>query len=316
MTNSHKTGPKDVFGQLLSIVWLYVSVGFFGALLFGLINIYFPDVLEYDYGRSFARELRVPLAVLTVVFPFYLWLTSYLSKDLEKHSEKKEMKVRKWLLYFTVTATSIAIVIDLITVIYKFLDGDLTVQFILKVLSVLAIAGAVFTYYLWLIRKDTPPSKDSKMKWFIYGVIGFGIFFIVLGYFNAGSPFAARMQQLDERRVDDLIGIQSQITFYYQAKEKLPDNMNQLRDDIKGYAPPKDPETDEPYTYRKLGVLKFELCATFAASNKNDKSVSIEKPVPVRDPLGGLYNENWQHDEGLFCFERNIDPDLYPPLQR
>ena len=64
MNDSKKTGPKEVFGHLLAIIGLYVSVISFGALLFGLINIYFPDVLNFGFGRFAARSLRWPLAVL------------------------------------------------------------------------------------------------------------------------------------------------------------------------------------------------------------------------------------------------------------
>src|SRR3989344_1809905 len=140
MTDSKKTGPKDVFGQLLAIIGLYVSVIVFGALIFGLINLYFPDVLNYDYGYFAKQSLKWPLAVLVIVFPLYLWLNNYLQNDLERNPEKKELKTRKWLLYFTVFATAIVIVGDLITLIYRFLNGDLTVQFVLKVLAVLLIA--------------------------------------------------------------------------------------------------------------------------------------------------------------------------------
>ena len=66
------TGPKDVFGQLLAIIGLYVSVIAFGSLIFGLINLYFPDVLNYGYGQSAKGSLRWPLAILAVVFPLFI----------------------------------------------------------------------------------------------------------------------------------------------------------------------------------------------------------------------------------------------------
>ncbi|MCP6720272.1 MAG: DUF5671 domain-containing protein [Patescibacteria group bacterium] len=318
MTDSKKTGPKEVFGHLLAIIGLYVSVISFGALLFGLVNIYFPDVLNFRYGRFAERSLKWPLAVLVVVFPLYLWLTAYLQKDLEKNPEKKELKIRKWLLYLTLFITSIVIVVDLITLVFRFLGGDLTIQFILKVLAVFAIALAVFVYYLWNIRKDIPASKHSKMKWFVRGVIVLGAIFIVFGFFKAGSPFAERVRRFDERRVQNLQSIQRELINYWQAKESLPQNLSGLRDDIRGFVPPRDPETGEAYSYSVLGDKQFELCATFKTSNEGLETIE-GKPLPaprgVRSPVPVLISESWLHSVGEECFRRTIDPDLYPTIK-
>ena len=318
MNDIKKTGPKEVFSNLLAIIGLYVSVISFGALLFGLINIYFPDVLNYGFGRFAERSLKWPLAVLVVVFPLYVWLTAYLQRDLEKNPEKKELKIRKWLLHLTLFITSIVIVIDLITLVFRFLGGDLTIQFILKVLAVFAIAFAVFVYYLWNIRKDIPASKHPTMKWFVRGVVVLGAIFIVLGFFKAGSPFAERERRFDERRVQDLQSIQNELINYWQAKESLPQTLSGLQDDIRGFIPPKDPETGELYGYRVLSDKQFELCAIFKTSNEDALEAIEGKPLPAPRGLQqpeSIYSESWLHNAGEECFTRTIDPDLYPLLR-
>src|SRR3989344_3821532 len=171
MNDSSKSGPKDVFGQLLAIIGLYVSVIAFGALIFGLINLYFPDVLSYDYGFYAKQSLRLPLAILVIVFPLFVWWNSYLQKDLEKNPEKKELKSRRWLLHFTLFVAAVVIIGDLVSLVYRFLNGDLTIQFILKVLTVFLIAAFVFTYYLWNIRKNIPATKDLRMRWFVRSTV-------------------------------------------------------------------------------------------------------------------------------------------------
>ena len=312
-----KTGPKDVFGQLLAIVGLYVCVIAFGALLFGFINIYFPDVLSYDYGYYAAQSLKWPLAVLVIVFPLFIWWNTYIQRDIEKNPEKRDLRSRKWLLHFTLFAAAIVIVGDLVSLVFRFLNGDLTVQFVLKVLTVFAIAAVVFTYYLWNIRKEKPASKDPKMKWFVRIVVALGVFFIVYGFFTAGSPFAERMRRFDERRVQDLMSIQSQIIYYWQAKERLPQTIVELRVDILGFTPPSDPETGEAYIYKTSGPLEFELCAVFRTSNKESRSSGGSKTVLLpREFYPEPYSGNWSHDAGEGCFERTIDPELFPPLEK
>jgi hypothetical protein len=43
---------------------------------------------------------------------------------------------------------------DLIALVYNLLGGDLTARFVLKVLTIGVIAGAVFAYYLTDLRGD------------------------------------------------------------------------------------------------------------------------------------------------------------------
>jgi len=321
MDNIQKTGPKDVFGHLLALIGLYVCVLSFGALLFGLIDIYFPDILSYNYGQVAERGLTWPLAILVIVFPLYVWLTAFLQKDLERNPLKRELRIRKWLLYFTLAAASVAIVIDLVALIYRFLNGDLTTQFVLKVFVVLALAFSIFTYYLWNIRMDISATKHPKMRLFVYSVLFLAVASIVWGFFVSGSPFAERMKRFDERRVQDLQTIQYEVINYWQAKETLPETLDMLRDDIRGFVSPRDPETGESYRYAVTGLLQFELCAVFATSNKTDDSSGTVKPTapPLREAFydpRGYPNENWQHGAGESCFTRTIDPELYPPFKR
>lgn len=322
MSDSNKTGPKDVFGQLLAIIGLYVSVIAFGALIFALVNLYFPDVLNYGYGQFAKGSLRWPLAILIIVFPLFIWWNSYLQKDLEKNPEKKELRSRKWFLHFTLFAAAIVIVGDLVSLIFRFLNGDLTVQFVLKILAIFLIASAVFIYYLWNIHKSVPAMKHPKMKWFVRSVVAVAAFFIIFGFFNAGSPFSERERRFDDRRISDLQSIQNEVIYYWQAKERLPETLDQLRSSVRGFSPAKDPETGEPYIYKTLRPLEFELCAVFKTSNKESWIGNEAKPVPAA-PRGSYYpnyypglDENWLHDAGQTCFNRTIDPDLFPPLEK
>lgn len=302
--------------QLGSILGLYISVFAVGALVFQIINIYFPDVLSYEYGYYARQGLRWPLSILVVIWPLLLWLNSYIQKDLEKHPFKRGLKTRKWLLYFTVFVATLVIVGDLVTLIFRFLSGELTVRFLLKIVSVLAIAGGVFVYYGWNIRKDTPASKHTQMKIFIWAVAFLVLAAMAWGFYSAGSPQAERLRRFDERRISDLQQIQWQIINYWQAKEKLPTSMESLRDEISGFVPPVDPETSMAYEYSVVDELNFKLCATFRLSSRDNSRP--EKSIPVPAAIDGSYPgvDVWSHDSSRTCFEREIDPELYPSIKR
>ena len=150
------------------------------------------------------------------------------------------------------------------------------------------------------------------------------------GFVIAGSPQNQRLVRLDERRVSDLQTIQWQIINYWQQKEKLPESLETLRDPLSGWSLPVPPlfEEGEKYEYAVKGDLKFELCATFALAMPKGwreygggkiypmpmmegRDVAVSYPYP-----GGGVNESWDHEAGRTCFERTIDPDLYPPYPK
>ncbi len=146
------------------------------------------------------------------------------------------------------------------------------------------------------------------MKYFISIIIGAVALAVIGGFFIIGSPQRSRLRRFDERRVQDLQIMQSEIVNYWRMKNRLPESLDALRDDVRGFSAPKDPETSALYEYALKGPLSFELCATFNRAS-NEGATGMPKSVPV-----GFYGaENWEHGLGKICFTRTIDKDLYPP---
>jgi len=316
MKNSHKNYPRDVLMNLLVIIGLYVSVVVFLQLIFAYINEALPDLLNryYDVGQA----IRWPLSVLIIVFPLYVFISRFLHRDLIKNPEKNDLRLRRWLTYITIFASGSLIAGDLIALVFNFLQGELTWRFILKVLAVLFTASAVFLYYLYTLRNKPQPFSGG-IKIFVWATIVVVLATIVYGFVLAGSPFKQRLVRFDERKVDDLMQIQSYIVNYWQQKEELPETLSDLEDSISGFIPPVDSQSGEEYGYNILGDLSFELCAEFnlelGGILGENIHRSIQPPVLLEAPrlvksLGG-FEESWTHTAGHVCFERNIDPELY-----
>lgn len=302
-----KTSPKDFFLYLLSNVALYYCAGWLVSLLYDCINYAFGSMSYYGYYDSgwLPSGMRWAIASLVIVFPVYVWVTHKLNKDLESHPEKKELRVRKWLMYLTLSLASIALVVDMVALIYQFLSGEFATTFFLKVAAVALVAGMVFGYYFYELRRDAGKPAPQRSL-FRYGSLAVVIISIVLGFVIVGSPTTARERQYDERRISDLQSIQWQIVNYWQSKEQLPQSLNQLNDPISGYTLPLDPETGMSYEYTATGSAAFELCATFDQQSR-DTEASMVKPT------SGVTDDSWMHDTGRTCFTRTIDPQLYPP---
>lgn len=305
MPPTAKSTPKDVFMHLLAIAALYISATSFGMLVFQFIDRWFPDPLidYYAYSASFG-VMRWAIASLVIVFPVYVWTARSVQKDATTNPEKRQLRIRKWLLYFTLFLAAAVIIGDLVALVYNFLGGDLSARFILKIAAVFFIAAAIFSYYLWNLKQEVMASRDPRMKWFIYAMVAIVGAAVVYGFFAVGSPFRERLRRFDERRVQNLQNIQWQVVSYWQKKEKLPAGLGDLRDEISGFTSPRDPESGSDYEYRILGDLKFELCAEFDTDSGRDVPKSL-LPIP------GELSENWMHEAGRKCFERTIDPELY-----
>lgn len=303
MSKITKNLPRDTFLHLLAIITLVVVAVGFGMAVFNYIDFYFPDQAT-DYYRSassYEGAIRQAMAMLIVVFPVFLWVSRFLRKDVETHPEKKELKIRRWLLSLTLFAAALIIIGDLVTVINNFLRGELTTRFVLKALTIFFISGSVFYYYLAQLR-------EKMVKWvgaFSWLIIAVVIAAILWGFAVIGSPFQQRDKRFDERRVQDLSMLQNYITNYWQNKERLPANLSDLTDPLLGIVIPVDPELSQPYEYRVVADLTFELCATFKTKDEGDQRV-VPQIYPPRSQ-----DYSWQHNVGRTCFERTIDPDFF-----
>lgn len=298
-----KNLPRDTFLYLLAIITLVVIAVGFGMAVFNYIDFYFPDpATDYYWSRSsYESPIRQAMATLIVVFPVFLWVSRFLRKDVRLHSEKRELKIRKWLLYLTLFVAALVIIGDFVTVINNFLRGELTMRFVLKALTIFFISGSVLYYYMAQLR-------EKEVKWvsaFSWVIIAVVIMAIGWGFIVIGSPFEQREKRFDERRVNDLSIIQNHTTNYWQNKNKLPANLNDLEDPLLGIVIPVDPETSEIYEYRVVSNLTFELCAVFKTEGEDG-----QRAIPMLYPPRSK-DYNWQHDIGRTCFERTIDPDFF-----
>src|SRR3989344_6552017 len=182
ISSGHNT-PRDVFLYLLSIITLVVSAVSFGVVVFQYINVYIPDIISDPYSThsSYLSTMRYALATLIIVFPVLIWVSWFLRKDINKFPVKRELKIRRWLLYLTLFASTLVIIGDLVALLRSFLEGELSQRFVLKVLAILFVAGSVFVHYLSELKE-----KGKEYKWirvFDWAIIAVVLVGIVAGFF-------------------------------------------------------------------------------------------------------------------------------------
>lgn len=302
-----RTGPKDFFLHLGSMVLLYVSAVSLISLVFQTIDSAFPDQISY-YVDPYSSGIRWAIASLVVAFPLYLLISWIINRDMQVAPDKASYVVRKTLIYFTLFIAGLTVMIDLIALINTFLGGEITVRFILKVLTVLVVAGGVFGYFIYDLRRAdrTIPGKNGLFA-VVSGLVV--LVAVVAGFVIMGSPSKARDIRLDDNRVSALQEMQSRVLNYWQQKGEMPKTISDIEDSISGYKVPTIPDGSN-YEYRLDSGTTFKLCATFSRPTPATQN-GVSKPAYY----GGLLDQNWQHQAGNHCFTRTIDPKLYPPIE-
>ncbi len=296
------SSPWDVFIHLLAVIALYVSVYAVLTLLFQYINLALPDPLDNNTFSN--REIRYAVSILIIFFPAYCWAWRRIEIDLAANPGKRSFWVRTCPIYLTLFLAGLLALGDLASLVYYFMNGEWTSRFLLKVGSILAVAGAVLWYYRDALRRA--PGVTSRVtkvfQWSATVAVGA---VLVVGFVIAGPPARARHETLDAQRVRDLSVIQSKVVDYWANKGHLPVTLDELRDSISGYVPETDPESHQPYGYFVAGPTSFQLCADFQLASDEQQN-----PYAMRY-MRGIGPSNWSHDSGHVCYSRTIDPDVY-----
>ncbi|MDG1950843.1 MAG: hypothetical protein P8J32_08590, partial [bacterium] len=204
---------------------------------------------------------------------------------------------------------ALTIIIDLVTLVGTFLDGELTLRFAIKVMTVLAVAGLVFWYELWDLKRDVSTETKRPHAFAIVGsliIVGM----IVASLFIIETPSEQRGMRFDEERIEDLSQIQLEIVAHIQGGEQLPENLSDL-----DWGPvremPKDPETGNEYIYEVRGEYIFALCSTFASKDDEMDYYGRAYIEPLYVDLKEGYESlnDWSHPAGSYCFERELSEE-------
>jgi len=314
-----KVTPKDFVLWFGAMAALYAGVVAFITLVFEYINKAYPNPVSGSYYVDpYSSSISYETAALIVLTPVFLVLMRFIRRDIASDPSRNDIWVRRWALFLTLFLAGVTIVVDLIVLLNTYLQGeDLTIGFLLKVLTVLLVAGLGFMHFmadLWGYWER----EQSRARMVNWGVGALVLVTIIAGFFIIGTPQQIRVQKQDAIRVQDLQNIQWQVVNYWQQKQKLPASLAELADPISNAMIPVDPQTKEPYEYSSTGKMSFQLCATFAMEGGTIGYQGRPTPMSVEPAaVGGKgVEDNWQHSAGRACFDRTIDPERYPPYPK
>lgn len=335
-----KTKALDVFLYIGVAISLITSVTNFLQIIFAAINRKFIDVLAYTgYEDMTSSDVRFAIASLLVMFPIYVLLSWYIGKDIKRFLYKQDIMVRKVVIYFTLFVAVLTLIGTLVSVIYTYLGGELSMRFGFKALAIFVVAAGLFGYYYYSLNRN----YARETMWPLMIAIGTSLLVLLSIIWSVsviGTPQEMRAKKVDSTRLSDISRIQQEIFNRFQMTDKLPSALTELDNAFQGYQVPTDPLTKEVYGYKLVqqGVVKlnyttnkkelvtpaiFEVCATFETEREFDvrgQSVSYGKGgVAMSDSFysaSNYYYEGdrspfWNHGIGETCFKRMITPEMY-----
>lgn len=150
----HSGSPREAFLYLVTFIALYISALALGGLQFGIVDHLMPDAVEsyyYSYGDELSG-LRWSIATLLVAYPLYALLTRMHLKSYVTDPERRGSSVRRWLTYLTLVVAACVMIGTMIGLLGGLLEGVLALKTLLKILIAMALAGAVFLFYLWEVK--------------------------------------------------------------------------------------------------------------------------------------------------------------------
>jgi hypothetical protein len=283
-----KNSAQDFFLYLL----VFLSLGFvsFGAgnILFQMINKFVGDLDKSLPASFFQSSVKFGIAALFIASPIFFFVSRVINKRISSGIISLDSSVRRWLTYVILFFAASTIIGDLIALIMNFLEGDYTFSFLLKISVILLIAGSIFGYYFWDMRRKDLESiiiKNSAVATFLAVLIIF-----ISAFFLIDSPKVAREKKIDEQALIALQSIDSSVRNYFQQSGKLPEKTN----DLKGTGFEVNLKEDALVKYKKIDEKTYSLCASFLVSNMNDTYQQYAYPDA----------KEWKHETGNVCFDR------------
>ncbi|MFA6307716.1 MAG: DUF5671 domain-containing protein [Patescibacteria group bacterium] len=296
---SRNDSAKYAFFYVLSLVALIFMSISVGIVIFQIINKQIVDIIN-DYMINYNDgAMKFAISAIIVSAPIYYLTSRQIFKSLFAGILDKDAGVRKWLTYFILLVSVVVMIGFLIATINNFLDGDLTTKFILKALTALIIAGAVFYFYFYDIRREEVQGKKDKMiSIFAWASIVVVTVVFIASWFTVDSPAETRSKKIDTEVINNLSEINSAIVNYFTLNDTMPSDLSVLMTTDSGYRLTeqaiKQPSGDKYYDYQVTSDNEYKICADFLTSNLNDDSDMY------------YFNNEYKHDKGYQCFSQNV----------
>lgn len=156
-SHSHSITMWDAFENILLFISLYVMATSIGIILHSFVDKWVSGPYsEFGSSYSFYSEdlLKGAVAALIVSAPLYSFFFLRIIHSTIKNPMLKQLKTRKFMQYLTLVITFILMLINVIKIVFSYLDGNLILNTLLHFLVTIGISTVIFMYYLHITKED------------------------------------------------------------------------------------------------------------------------------------------------------------------
>ncbi|PIR98733.1 hypothetical protein COT87_03215 [Candidatus Collierbacteria bacterium CG10_big_fil_rev_8_21_14_0_10_44_9] len=157
--------PVPRFSMWISFqyVLLFITLWIWSIALGGIWNYaitkYIPDAITKGSSYNFSAMrgvifLPAYLAAIIVAYPFFVALFISLNKHVEVNPGVRNIKTRKFLMYFTMVVNFLYMISQLITTVIGFLSANISTSTIPHLIVNLLIPGSICLYLLREVKED------------------------------------------------------------------------------------------------------------------------------------------------------------------
>lgn len=285
-------GTKQYAVELvLAVTGLLVTFGAINYGIYAFVN-YLKGVDGLVGGRVVGEFGLWLVALMLIWAPLTLFFYLRVHNEGKRYPERATTWVHKLLSGLFVFLMILTIAGTVFLILYTVLrslvggdpnSGDVWVRFVLP--AVLATAVNVFGLGAF--------GYTDKIPQRLYVLILIGISAVVIGALLYISTSTVRGVVKEQRTVQDLEDIRSEVSAYYQVEYTVPDDLSDLSNLKK-----QTKDNLSSYTYKKVGATKYQLCADFMT----DTTASSYRSSSQRNDYS-LYNNFSNHGKGKHCFK-------------
>jgi heme/copper-type cytochrome/quinol oxidase subunit 4 len=271
---------KFAFYYMLSLVTLIIVSMGAGSIIFEIINRVFPD----EILGNFNSKITWSFSSILIATPIFYFINNKIYRGLKNKEIELESDIRKWFSYFIIFVSSVLVIISLINVISDFLEGGLTTNSALKIITVLFISGLIFSFYFFDIKRKTLEGRLNKVYFWISLVFVLVVF--VGSFFYMDSPQEARNKKIDQDTLQHFGQLSYEVENYYNKHNELPQYLSVDKYEYHDIDMSK-------YEYNIINEDTYEICAEFLTSNLDSEET--------------FYDREWKHDKDYQCIRKTVN---------
>lgn len=158
--NMRKGNMWDSFQHILMFISMYVLWISLMLMINTFIDRWVPAPSSY-YGSIYSSYSNYAvtgyMSSIIVSFPLFAFFFIKLTKDTKKNPFIRNLRSRKHLIYITLVVTFIVVLSKVVQIVYSFLEGNVTANFLLHFVNIVGSSGLIFAYYLGQVKEDRKP---------------------------------------------------------------------------------------------------------------------------------------------------------------